>query len=327
MINLSFNELKLIAQYRNISNDENKSKEDLIKALSRPKPKLVINKKKLEEDRKDFYNLRYKFSKKDADKYRKVIYDIKNHWYFSELEIEETRKKFNELEKILMWEKPRDDIDSVYYEDLDNYDDDDDDNNINYYDYVYRKIGSVRRLFKKFDIDYYKPILNDSGLDGIINSYMEYTSNGDRYENLLPEEYLNLMRPYLTDLINKHITTMELNNNNNSDNNNNNNNNNDNNNNNTDRGEWKIQLTMINSCISTKSFKDKHTIYLKSEQVEIYMGSDTENVIDTLFNTPLLNFQCAQETSNDRGNEFIPDSVELSRYEFQRIDIRRANQI
>ena len=223
-----------------------------------------------------------------------------------------------------MLEKPRDDIDSVYYEDLDNYDDDDDDNNINYYDYVYRKIGSVRRLFKKFDIDYYKPILNDSGLDGIINSYMEYTSNGDRYENLLPEEYLNLMRPYLTDLINKHITTMELNNNNNSDNNNNNNNNNDNNNNNTDRGEWKIQLTMINSCISTKSFKDKHTIYLKSEQVEIYMGSDTENVIDTLFNTLLQNFQCAQETSNERRSEFIPDSVEILEYEFHKIGIIRA---
>ena len=39
MINLSLNELKLIAQYRNISDYENKSKEDLIKALSEPKPK------------------------------------------------------------------------------------------------------------------------------------------------------------------------------------------------------------------------------------------------------------------------------------------------
>ena len=76
--------------------------------------------------------------------------------------------------------------------------------------------------------------------------------------------------------------------------------------------------------ISTKSFKDKHTIYFKSEQVEIYMGSDTENVIDTLFNTLLQNFQCAQETSNDTVSEFIPDSVELLRHEFQRIDIRRA---
>ena len=38
MINLSLNELKLIAQIRNISDYENKSKEDLIKALSEPKP-------------------------------------------------------------------------------------------------------------------------------------------------------------------------------------------------------------------------------------------------------------------------------------------------
>ena len=37
MINLSFNELRLIAQIRNISNYENKSKEDLIKACSEPK--------------------------------------------------------------------------------------------------------------------------------------------------------------------------------------------------------------------------------------------------------------------------------------------------
>ena len=35
MINLSFNELKLIAQYRNTSDYENKSEEDLIKALSK----------------------------------------------------------------------------------------------------------------------------------------------------------------------------------------------------------------------------------------------------------------------------------------------------
>ena len=38
MINLSFDELRLIAQIRNISDYENKSKEDLIKALSETKP-------------------------------------------------------------------------------------------------------------------------------------------------------------------------------------------------------------------------------------------------------------------------------------------------
>ena len=31
-----------------------------------------------------------------------------------------------------------------------------------------------------------------------------------------------------------------------------------------------------------------------------------------------------QETSNDRGSAFIPDSIELLYYHFQRIDIRRA---
>ena len=37
MINLSLNELKVIAQIRNMSDYENKSKEDLIKTLSEPK--------------------------------------------------------------------------------------------------------------------------------------------------------------------------------------------------------------------------------------------------------------------------------------------------
>ena len=53
------------------------------------------------------------------------------------------------------------------------------------------------------------------------------------------------------------------------------------------------------------------------------MGSNTD-VIDKIFNTLLQIFQHAQETSNERGSEFIPDSVELLYYHFQRIDIRRA---
>ena len=58
MINLSLDELRLIAQNRNIRDDENKSEKDLIEALSKPKPKIKIDKKKLEEIRKDFNELR-----------------------------------------------------------------------------------------------------------------------------------------------------------------------------------------------------------------------------------------------------------------------------
>ena len=46
-LNLSLNELRLIAECRNISDYENKSAKDLIKALRGPKPKLGINKNKL----------------------------------------------------------------------------------------------------------------------------------------------------------------------------------------------------------------------------------------------------------------------------------------
>ena len=62
----------------------------------------------------------------------------------------------------------------------------------------------------------------------------------------------------------------------------------------------------------------------KSKQVEFFMGSDTENVINTLFNTLLQNFQRIQETSNERGSEFIPDSIKLLEYELHKIDIIRA---
>ena len=68
----------------------------------------------------------------------------------------------------------------------------------------YRKIESIITLFKEFDRDYYKPIRTDGGFAGRNNNYIEYTSKGDRYENLSPKEYLNMIRPYLRDLINEH---------------------------------------------------------------------------------------------------------------------------
>ena len=83
MINLSLDELKLIAESRNIRDDENKSEKKLIKPLSEPKPKIRINKKKFEEIKKDFKELRHKFSKKEINKYRQAFYDIKNSTYLS----------------------------------------------------------------------------------------------------------------------------------------------------------------------------------------------------------------------------------------------------
>ena len=96
------------------------------------------------------------FSKKEIDKYRKAFYDIKNYRHLSVSKIEEARENLNELKKKFEVKKFHGGIDTVDYDDLDNYDDnydfaDDDDDE-------YRKIGSIRRLFKGFDRDYYKLI-------------------------------------------------------------------------------------------------------------------------------------------------------------------------
>ena len=54
------------------------------------------------------------------------------------------------------------------------------------------------------------------------------------------------------------------------------------------------------------------------------MGSDTENIIDTIFSTILNRIQEAMETLNERGSGFTHESVGLLYCHFQRIDIRRG---
>ena len=97
-----------------------------------------------------------------------------------------------------------------------------------------------------------------------------------------------MIRPYLRDLLNKHKPTIELTNKEiNSD---------------TERGEWKIQLVMQNNCISSKDFEETRTTYSASKLVEIFMGSNTDDAIDKIFDTLLQRFQEAMETSNERGS-------------------------
>ena len=105
-------------------------------------------------------------------------------------------------------------------------------------------------------------------------------------------------------------------------NNDNSNTNNNANTNNIDRAEQKTQLVIKNNFISVKDFEDTQTIYSASKPVEIFMGSDTESIIDTLFNTISKRIQQAMETSNERGSGFTHDSFGFLYYYFQRIDIR-----
>ena len=109
-LNISLNELKLIAEHKNINDYEDKS----AKALRESRPRPGIKKNKLKEIKEDCYNSRHKFSEKNAEKYRKLFYDIKNYRHLSELEIEEIRKKFNKLEKSLNLKKSRKNINTIH---------------------------------------------------------------------------------------------------------------------------------------------------------------------------------------------------------------------
>ena len=130
MIKLSFDDLRLIAQLRNISDYQNKSKEDLIKAFSKqepkpkperkpeskpkpetkpkqtpkpepePKPEIRVNKRKLKKLRKDFDELRHKFSKKEIKEYRKAFYNVKNYKNLCISEIKEAGKNLTKLKKV-----------------------------------------------------------------------------------------------------------------------------------------------------------------------------------------------------------------------------------
>ena len=147
------------------------------------------NKKRIETAREKLKELHNKLSKSDLKIIKKHLYKIESKKELLESEI--IKEYFDELDKKFL------EFDE-YYNDNDDDDDDDDDDSIG--------IENVQDLFK---ISIYKPAIVKSGYN---NNYIEYRSEGDKL--LTIEEYLNLIEPYLRELINDH----------------------------KNKGEWKIQL-------------------------------------------------------------------------------------
>ena len=58
--------------------------------------------------------------------------------------------------------------------------------------------------------------------------------------------------------------------------------------------------------------------------IEICMGSNTDKVIDKLFDILLQRFQEAKETSFGKGSEFIFENIDSLLYYFQKIDFNRS---
>ena len=147
------------------------------------------------------------------------------------------------------------------------------------------------------------------------NNYIQYESMGDKDKNLSVKEYIDVIRPYLSDIINNRkaqgkwrihsgntITEHET------------------------QGEWKIHLTIAINFISYKDSKDFdkiQIIHLKSDNTEIMMGSETDEIIEDFFESLLQRYQEILEESKN-GSDLVFDSVDALYYNLNKISLSRS---
>ena len=86
--------------------------------------------------------------------------------------------------------------------------------------------------------------------------------------------------------------------------------------------KWKIQLTMPTNFISFKDLKETRIMYTKSDNIEIMMGSETNDIIEKLFES-LQKYQKRLEKLM-REIEFVFDKVDLLHYHLHKTSLKRG---
>ena len=149
-------------------------------------------------------------------------------------------------------------------------------------------IENIRDLFSILD---YEPVLIKSGFD---NNYLEYITHGNN--SLSFNEYLELIKPYLYDLINVYKA----------------------------KGEWKLQLSAEISFISQKPDSNEiHIMYIRSTPEEIIIGSETAEVAENLIMSILQKYQDNLQNKM-KGSDFIFSGINYLYYDLNRITISKG---
>ena len=224
------------------------------------------NKKRIKTAREKLKELRHKLSKSDLKIIKRHLYNIESKKELLESEI--IKEHFDELDKKFLG--------------IDEYHNDNDDDD----DFI--GIENVQDLFK---ISIYKPKIVKSGYN---NNYIEYRSEGDKL--LTIEEYLNLIEPYLRELINDH----------------------------KNKGECKIQLTAQINFISLRPGSDEtRVMHTRSVNEEFMNGSDTDEIIKELFRSLLQRYQ-ENLQEKMKGLDFAFDGVNYLYYDLNKISISKV---
>ena len=184
---------------RRIKGYKSMSKERLLSALDESECNSIessrsrnnFNNARIKKIREDFNKLRDRFLKPKIKEIRRNLYEIENKKNLSKSKIKEIEQNLIELEESLFKL-------NKYYD---------------YDDIEYKGIRDVENVFnivafnRSTDEDYYKPIKTNNAFNG---NYIEYQSKGDKDKNLSPKEYFDMIRPYLSDIINDHKTPKNL---------------------------------------------------------------------------------------------------------------------
>ena len=75
------------------------------------------------------------------------------------------------------------------------------------------------------------------------------------------------------------------------------------------KGERKIHLTMAVNFFSSKDSEEIHTMHSKSDNTEILIGNETDEIIEDVFYSFLQKYQKGVEESM-KGGEFVFDNVD-----------------
>ena len=90
------------------------------------------------------------------------------------------------------------------------------------------------------------------------------------------------------------------------------------------KGEWKIQLTADINFISLKpGSNETGVMHTKSDNVEIKIGDDTNDVVKELFKSLLQRYQQNLQEKM-RGSDFEFDSINLLFYDFNKTSMIRG---
>ena len=208
MNNFSENKLKQIAIKRHIKNFEDMLKEDLLIALLKSNQshtelrKSEDNNTEIGKTKKIFNEHTNNFSKEEIKKIRRTFrFKEGADEYLKKLEKKDSltkkekhekkhyTKKLQKAEEFLKDLKENlNKLKRYRYNIVDNID--------------YKGIREIENLFNEINgEDYYEPIKSNHAFD---DDYIEYESRRDKDNNLLLAEYLNMIRPYLRDMIDNH---------------------------------------------------------------------------------------------------------------------------